>query len=181
MPKKPIIIADEIIAKSRFFQIEELHLRFSNGQERHFERLASSQRSSVMVVPMLDHNTVLMVREYGAGIDDYFLSLPKGIVEDDENILQGANRELMEEVGFAAKQLNHLKTLTLSPGYMARKLEIVLAQDLFPQKLIGDEPEEIEVVPFKLTQLDELLKRNDVHEAACITALFLTKELLHGK
>jgi ADP-ribose diphosphatase len=57
---------------------------------------------------------------------------------------------------------------------------IVLATNLYEQKYPGDEPEEIEVVPWKLDQLPSLLKRADFHEARSIAAMYMVREVLHG-
>ncbi len=55
---------------------------------------------------------------------------------------------------------------------------MVLAEDLYPEKLEGDEPEELEVVPWRLDQLYELVQREDVTEGRSIAALFMAREHL---
>lgn len=176
MVKPPKILAIKELAKSALFCIEQLHLRFSNGVERYFERLKPREHQAVMIVPLLDENTVLLVREYGAGINDYFLGFPKGFVEEGETIYTAANRELMEEVGYGAAEFVDLAAMTLSPAYLGHKMHVLLARQLYPQQLTGDEPEPIEVIPWHLDQIDELLARKDFHEARSIAALFLVKE-----
>lgn len=178
MHKKPHILERNITAKSRLFTVETLKLRFSNGQERNYERLVGSGRKAVMVVAMLDDNTVLLVREYAAGLHDYHVSLPKGLVEAGEDVLAGANRELMEETGYGAKRLQELKPLSLSPGYMTHTTHVVLAQDLYEAKLEGDEPEPLEVVPVVLDNLMQLIEREDFSEARSLAALFMVRDML---
>lgn len=180
MRKKPEILATATVARTRLFHVESVDLRFANGIEVQYERLRSNSAGAVLVVPMLDDDTVLLIREYSAGVDRYELGLPKGRVEPEENLLVAANRELMEEVGYAARSLEHLTALTLSPSYMSHHTQIVLARQLFPQRAEGDEPEELEVVPWKLSQLGELLQREDCTEARSIAALFMVRELLSG-
>lgn len=175
-PEKPRILAQRTVATSRLFQIEELELRFSNGEQRTFERLASRGPGAVLVVPMLDHQTVLLIREYAAGLERYELSLPKGLIDPGENAEQAANRELMEEVGYAARQLTPITTLSLAPGYLAHQTRIILAQDLYPQRREGDEPEPLQVVPWSLGKLPELLQRDDFSEARSVAALFLASQ-----
>lgn len=179
MQKRPKILHHQIVANTQIFQIEKLHLQFENGQERHYERIKGSKEGAVMIAPMLDEDTVLLIREYGVGVEDYFLGLPKGIIEANETVLAAANREIMEEVGYGARQLTLLKPLSLSPGYMTRTMSLVLARELYPHQLVGDEPEPIEVVPWRLSQLNQLLARDDFHEARSIAALFMIRELLH--
>ncbi len=181
MPNKPEILNTKTIAKSRLFHIEQLDLRFSNGTEVQFERLVGSSNGAVLIVPMLDDDTVLLIREYAAGVDRYELSLPKGRIEDGEEIVPAANREIMEEIGYASKRLTHLTSLTVAPGYLSANTHIVLAQDLYPEKRQGDEPEELEVVEWKLSELASLLEHPECTEARTIAALFMTRELLQGE
>lgn len=175
---KPEILKRKTVAKSRLFQVDEMHMRFSNGEERMYEKLCARGYGAVLVVPMLDEDTVLLIREYGAGIGDYHLSLPKGAVDPGEALEVAANRELMEEVGYGARQMTELKRLYLSPGYMENGINIFLAQDLYQQRLQGDEPEPIEVVPYPLSQLSVLIARADFCEGRALAALFLAREHL---
>ena len=179
MNKRPKILRRRRIAGSRLFQIEELALRFSNGQERQYERiLGGSAPASVLVVPMLDNDTVLLVKEYAAGMERYELGLPKGRIEPGEEPLQAANREIMEEVGQGARRLREITRLSLAPAYIQHLTHVVLAQDLYPQSLPGDEPEPPEVVPWRLSELPRLFARADCSEARTQAALYLTRELL---
>jgi ADP-ribose diphosphatase len=178
MRDKPEILKTETIAKTRIFRIEQVDLRFSNGNEVQYERVRGSANGSVLIVPMLDNDTVLMIREYAVGVERYELTLPKGIIENAELPVDAANREIMEEVGYASRSLQHLTSFTLAPGYLGSTTHVVLAQDLYPQRCEGDEPEEIEVVPWSLSRLDELLQDNTCSEARTIAALYMVRERL---
>jgi ADP-ribose diphosphatase len=171
--KLPEILDSKIVAESRLFKIEGIHLRFSNGEECHYERLMGRASGSVMVVPVLNNDTILLIREYGAGIEQYTLGFPKGAIEPGEDVLESANREIKEEVGYGSKDLKLLKKMCLSPGYMESSSNLVIAHDLYECREPGDEPEPIEVVPWKLDNLDELIVHPEFFEARSIAALFL--------
>ena len=160
------------------YRLEHLDLEFSNGERRRFERMVSRGHGAVVVVPMLDEETVLLVREYAAGVHRYELGLVKGRIDKGETPLEAANRELMEEAGYGARDLSVLRELTLAPVYMSHATHLVLARDLYPQRLPGDEPEELEVVPWKLDALGELILREDFSEGRTIAALFIAREWL---
>lgn len=180
MPTKPSILKRATVARSRLFRADEIHLRFSNGEERTYEKLCSGGPGAVLIVPLLDENTVLLVREYAAGIEDYHLALPKGAIDQGETLLAAANRELKEEVGYGARKLQFLKRINLSPAYMEHGINVVIAWDLYPERLEGDEPEPIEVVPYPLSDLLQLIARADVCEGRSIAALFMVREWLAG-
>lgn len=176
--KKPIVTRTETIAHTRLFRIEQVGLRFANGCEVNYERLRSASSGAVLVVPMLDDSTVLLIREYAAGVERYELALPKGLIEEGESPLEAANREIMEEVGYGARRLTHLKAVTLAPGYFSHATHLVLAQELYPERRPGDEPEAIEVLPWSLDRLTELFEHEECTEARSIAALLMVRELL---
>ena len=180
MREKPQVLAREIVASSRLFRVEELQLRFSNGVERTYERLVGkgSGYGAVMVVAMLDDEHVVLVEEYCAGTDDYQISLPKGLVEPGEDILLAANRELKEEAGFGAERLELLAELSLSPGYMSQKIQVVLARDLYEERLPGDEPEPMRVDKVSLREISALLQHPQFTEGRALAALYLVRDLL---
>lgn len=176
MRQKPRILNKTLVAETRLFRVEQLDLEFSNGETVQFERLRSSGFGAVLIVPMPDPCTVLLIREYAAGTERYELGFPKGRVEAGEDLLEAANREIMEETGYGAERLTHLTSLTLAPGYLGHRTHIVLAEELYERRLPGDEPEEIEVVPWRLDDIDLLIEREDFSEARSLAALYLVRD-----
>ena len=178
--KKPQILHAEVVAQSRLFQIEQVHLKFSNQVERQYERMKGNARGAVMVVPVHGED-LLLGREYAAGTHSYELGFPKGLVDPGESHAEAANRELQEEIGFGATKLTHLMELSLAPGYFASKMQIFVAEDLYESRLQGDEPEPIEVVRWPLSQWSELLLEDDFSESRSVSALFLAQKHLKLK
>ncbi len=183
--KKPTIHKIKTVATSQLFAVESLDLEFSNGEKRIYERLARRGYGAVLIIPVLrdqdDEEIVLLIREYAAGTDNYELAFPKGKVEKGEDILDAANREIMEEVGYQSAKLTLLKKVSLAPGYMGHVTSVILAEELTERREEGDEPEEIEVVPWKLNQLDQLITRDDFSEGRSIAALYLLEQTLKNR
>lgn len=178
MREKPSCTQKTVIAKSMLFTIEQMHLRFANGAQRVYERISGQGRGAVLVVAITPHESLYLVREYAAGVDDYQLTFPMGLIEQGESSLEAANRELQEEVGLAARRLDWIKTMTLAPGYFGAHFDLVVARDLYPSFLPGDEPEPPEVVEWPLNAFDELLVRPDFSEARSIAAFLLVQRWL---
>ncbi|WP_333606951.1 ADP compounds hydrolase NudE [Arsukibacterium sp.] len=178
--QKPEILAQQIVAQSRLFKIEQLELQFSNGELRTYERMRGSGRGAVMIVALPDPQHMYLVREYSAGTHDYQLGFPKGLIDPGEDILTAANRELKEEIGYGARRFVSLKSLALAPGYFNATMHIVLALDLYPERLTGDEPEPLEVVTWSRQQTTELLQQADFTEARSVAALLLAQQYLEA-
>ncbi len=182
MPQKPKILDKITVAQSRLFRIESLDLEFSNGVQRQYERLSRGSGSgAVLMVPLLDEDTFLLIREYAAGLDRYELGFPKGKLDPGEDSFTAANRELKEEIGYGARKLDYLTTLSLAPSYMEHCIDVIIARDLYPQRLPGDEPEELEIVPWKTTDMAALWATGECSEARSIAALYLTLDFLNNK
>jgi ADP-ribose diphosphatase len=177
-PILPVVHGRRDRDPSNLFVIEQLDLEFSNGERRVYERMKSRGLGAVIIVPMQDDDTVLLVREYAAGLHHYELGCPKGRLEKNETVLDGANRELKEEIGFGARSLMPLTRLSLAPGYMTHITQVVLARDLYPEKLQGDEPEELEIVPWSIHDLAALTARDDCTEGRSIASLYIARDYL---
>ena len=162
-------------------RVEQIDLEFSNGERRTYHRMMPSGLGAVIIVPMMDDDTVLLAREYAAGLHHYEIGLPKGRLEHGETIIEAAQREMKEEIGYGARELTELTRLSLAPGYMTHVTHIVLARDLYPEKLEGDEPEELDVIPWPLADLRSLTARDDCTEGRTIAALYIARDFLKAE
>jgi len=174
----PIVHARRERAAGEMLRVEQIDLEFANGVRRTYHRMKPRGLGAVIIVPMLDADTVLLAREYAAGLHHYEIGLPKGRLEKGESILEAAQREMKEEIGYGARDLRELTRLSLAPGYMTHVTHIVLARELFPEKLEGDEPEELEVVPWPIADLRSLTARDDCTEGRTIAALYIARDFL---
>ena len=174
----PVIHSRQDRTDKKMYRVEQLDLEFSNGQRREYYRMKTHGLGAVIIVPMLDETTVLLAREYAAGLHHYEVGLPKGRLEDGETILDAAQREMKEEIGYGGKHLEELTQLSLAPGYMTHVTHIVLARDLYAEKLEGDEPEELDVIPWPINDLHSLVERPDCTEGRTIAALYIARDYL---
>ncbi|WP_281559286.1 ADP compounds hydrolase NudE [Thalassomonas sp. RHCl1] len=176
----PKITRRKQVAKSRFFAIEQIDLTFSNGVQREYERMQGSGRGAVMIVPLQEDGSILLVREYCAGTHSYELGFPKGLIDPGETAQVAANRELQEEIGFGAEILQPIHQVAMAPAFFNARMDIFLARGLYPQSLEGDEPEPLEVVSWQLDDFQALLTDPNFTEARSIAALLLVVNHLRG-
>ena len=177
----PEITGQRKVAASALFTIEQIDLTFSNGEQRQYERMMGSGRGAVLIVPMVDNDTMLLVREYCAGTHSYQLGFPKGLIDAGEQPEQAANRELQEEIFYGAKHLRFVSELMMAPAFFNAKMTVFLATELYSAKLPGDEPEPLEVVTWPISDYKALLQQPDFTEARSIAALMLVVDQFRGE
>ncbi|PPI88531.1 ADP compounds hydrolase NudE [Candidatus Pantoea edessiphila] len=178
--EKPNITNVKTIACSKLFEIESVDLIFSNGEHRVYERIKASNFETVIIIPIIDNNLIL-IQEYAVGSESYTIGFPKGLINFGESIKEAANRELKEEIGFGANQLELIGKITITPSYLYSISNIVLAQSLYKKKLIGDEPEPIIIHYWSIHNMLELLKESNFCESRNVSTLFIAREWLVKK
>ena len=171
MSKKPEILSVTSVARSRLFHIEQVDLRFNNGNEVQFERLQSNAAGSVLIIPV-DGDELVLIREYAVGTERYELGFPKGAIDPGEEPLAAASRELREEIGMASTNIRLLRRYIVSPAYFNRTTSIMLATDLSVDPLPGDEPEAIQQIRWPLDRMWGLLEHEDFVDGCNQLALY---------
>jgi ADP-ribose diphosphatase len=179
MKARPEILGVRTVARSRIFHVEAVQLRFENGTECEFERIAATAVvGTVIVVAVPTPGKVLLVREYAVGLHRYELGLPMGLIEAGESVTEAADRELREETGFSARVLVPLTTMSLAPGILSYQARIVLATDLVACHAQGDEPETPELVTASMADLTKWIATEELTEARTLAALFTAAEYI---
>jgi len=135
----------------------------------------------VLIIALLDEQHVIMIKEYAVGTERYELVFPKGKIDPDEDILQAANRECAEEIGYRADKLTLLGEMTIAPGYLGLITHIVLAENLQPAKAQGDEPEELEQIICNINDIASIINTENLTEARSIAALYQVRDLLQKR
>ncbi len=177
----PTIKNKKIIAETNLFKITELDIHFDRNTKRKYEVISGHGQGAVMVIP-IHKRKLLFIKEYAAGIDQYTLSFPKGRIDKGEEVIEAANRELQEEIGFKANKLLNIFTLNLAPGYIDHQTYVVLAEELEPSKLEGDEPEDLEIVECDFRNINDLICKPTNHiESRAIACVYLLQNYINTK
>jgi len=111
-----------------------------------------SHPGAVGVVPFLDRETVVLVRQYRHPVGEVTLELPAGKIDPKESILACIKRELAEETGYTAAKFKPLIKYWPTPAFANEVLHLYVATGLKAGKVNADEDEFIETVimPFKI-------------------------------
>lgn len=124
---------------------------------------------------------VVIERQYRHAATQYLLEVPAGKLEDGEDMLQGAKRELLEETGFTAKRWSRLVRYFASPGFLGEWMQVFLAEGLTPGTAKPEDDESIEVQMIALSELLHMSDQGEIHDGKTLISLLLYDRLRHAK
>jgi ADP-ribose pyrophosphatase len=127
-------------------------------------------RGSAVMMAVDDDARVMLVRQYRLPADQYMWELPAGKIDEGENALQAARRELGEETGLTAKKWKKLVIFYPSPGYVEEKMTIYLARELTQGDSHPMEDERIETRWFTKKELRKMIAENKIVDAKTMIA-----------
>ena len=126
---------------------------------------------AVVILPLLDPETVILIRNDRPVVQETLWELPAGTLEKGEEPLPCATRELEEETGYRAGTIEHLFNCYSTPGFCNEKLFIFCARDLQEVGQNLDETEKIEVVPTSFKKALEMIQDGTICDAKTIATL----------
>jgi ADP-ribose pyrophosphatase len=117
---------------------------------------------SVVILAVVDSSKrdplIVMERQYRHAAGQYLWEVPAGKMDEEEERLVAAKRELKEETGYRAKKWTKLVRYFASPGFLGEWMQIFLAEGLIAGEA---EPEEDELLEVVLVPLSEVLRMID--------------------
>lgn len=156
------LISSEEICQTSIFRVTMDHAVDPEGFE--IKRAIIQHNGSAVMMPVDEKNRVLLVRQYRLPARDYLWELPAGRVDPGETVLQAAKRELVEETGLRAKKWTKIASYWPSPGFLAEKMTIYVAQDLKAGTATPMEDERIETRWFTQKELSELILAGKIQD-----------------
>ena len=172
---------ETITSSKRLFDGRIINLRVDtvmlpNGKMS--QREIVEHRGAVAMVPLLDRETVVLVRQFRRAAMESLLEIPAGTRDHDEDIEACARRELAEEINFQAGRMTKLFHSYQAPGYSTEVIHTFLARDLSPVEGHTDEDEFLEVVTLPLSEAIGKIKTGEIIDAKTISGLLFVERLL---
>jgi 8-oxo-dGTP pyrophosphatase MutT (NUDIX family) len=127
----------------------------------------------VNVVPVTDTGQVVLVRQYRHGIQGASLEVPGGVVDArDVSPRAAAERELLEETGYAAGRWTSLGQVTSNPAILDNRTHFFLASGVRREaEPSPDETEDLEVELRDPREVEALIERGEIHHSLSVCAL----------
>ncbi len=163
-------IAGAVVYEGNFIQVQKDTVCLPDGASATREYI--KHPGAVAILALLDNGNLVMERQYRYPAQREFIELPAGKIDAGEAILATAQRELLEETGYVAKQWIHLSTAWPCIGYADERIEYFLAKGLTLQQRQLDEGEFLEVVELSLDEAIDWVRLGKINDSKTIVGLF---------
>lgn len=172
------LIESEIVYPGRAFTIRRDQVRLPDGRTTKFDIV--EHHGSVVLIPIDAEGNLLFVRQYRHAARLELLELPAGTLDEGELPEVCAARELREETGQAANQLESLGGFYLAPGYSTEYMYVYLAQGLYYSPLDADADEFLQVEAVPLEEALQMAGKGLLPDAKTLAALWMARGQLDG-
>lgn len=150
------------------FRVDEVLLPNDKRNLREF----IEHPGAVAVLPILNDNKIVLVKQYRYPIKKVTFEIPAGkLCGKRDKPLQRIRRELKEETGYTAKKIIHLVDFWPTPAFSNEMLKIYLATGLKKGKSKPDEDEFLKIKKISLSHACKMIKKGQIKDAKTIIAI----------
>jgi len=164
-------VSSETVFEGALLHVRKDVVRLPNGKQSIREYIRHP--GAVVVLALLDNGNLLFERQFRYPLRRVFLELPAGKIDAGEDILLTAQRELLEETGYVAREWQHLGVMHPCIGYSDERIEIFVARGLH---LTGekqlDHNEFLDVLELSAEEARAAVLDGGITDAKTITALY---------
>ncbi|BDI32309.1 ADP-ribose pyrophosphatase [Capsulimonas corticalis] len=174
-------LTEKVTSTKRIYDGKIINLRVDsvllpNGNMS--QREIVEHKGAIAVVPMLDRDTVILVRQFRSATGGTLLEIPAGSLNEDEEIDVCAHRELAEEINFKAGHLDKLFSMYVAPGYSTEMIHVYIAYGLEPTAGETDEDEFLDIVKIPFAEALHKIHTGEIQDAKSISGLLQVERLL---
>lgn len=168
-----ILKSKEVFAHPRLHVVED-DVLLPNGVETKYLKFKNDENCATVICKRED-GKILLEREYSHPPEKWIYQFPGGHVPEGEDMEEGANRELMEEVDYRANTMEMLGEYLINNRRSDGMMHVYLATDLVEQSQVGDIEEDIRIFWFSEEEIDALIKNGEIINCHVLAAWSLYK------
>jgi ADP-ribose pyrophosphatase len=165
----------ETVYVGRRIRVEVDTLTTPDGKT--IRRDAIRHPGAVVILPVLDAECVVLLRNFRFVVGETLWEVPAGTVEPNEALETCARRELLEETGYQAARWRSLGYLYASPGVLDEKLHLFVAEELTPGPARPEPDEQLHAVTVRFDDAIRMCLAGEIRDAKTITSLLLWERL----
>src|SRR5688572_21465925 len=166
------LVEKQVIYSGEKVKLELHHLEDDETQTRHIREVVV-HAGAVVVMGVLPDQRIILIRTRRYAVGQILVELPAGTLEKNEDPINCAGRELLEETGYLAGRLRPIGNFYTSPGILSEKMYAYVAYDLEQSNQALEEGEEIELNPVPFDEAIRMIKEGRIQDGKTIAALLM--------
>jgi 8-oxo-dGTP pyrophosphatase MutT (NUDIX family) len=169
------IISRKSVFKAKLFEVREIIFKNKNGQEKVHH---VAQRNTVVTIfPLTDKYEIYLISQYRYMLDKVVLEAVSGYVDKKETTIAAAKRELKEESGIEAGQLEEIARIEMAGSVFKSKGHLFLAKGLEIGENKPEEDEEVSIVKIPLSMAVEKVMVGEINHSATVIGILMLDRL----
>ena len=160
-----------LVSKGAIIDYYRDEILVPNGNRGMWDHI--EHKGAAAALAILDDGRILMVRQYRNSIERETLEIPAGGLNPGENPADAAARELREETGYIAGNIEKLLSLYTTVAFSNEKIHIYKATNLTKASQSLDEDEFVDVEAYTLEELIALIREGRIEDSKTISAIML--------
>lgn len=168
-------ISQKTILKTDLFDVKEIKFKRSAGEIKIHHEV--ERAPVVSIFPLTDQYDIYLISQYRSMLKKTVLEAVAGYVEKNENVIAAAKRELKEEIGVEAQQLEEIARIQVAGSVIKGTVNLFLAKGLEFGEANLDEDEEISIIKMPLSQAVEKVMTGEIDHAASIIGILMLDKL----
>ena len=169
MELKEKLIGNKTIYSGKIFDVQQRAIELPDGRQTVYDIVKNPNACAIVALDRDDN--VIMVRQFRQSAGKVLLEIPAGKIDRGEDPDTCAARELREETGYTAQNIERLFGARVSPGFSTEIIYIYKATGLSLGETSFDEDEFIETVKVPLKEAREMIKKGEIEDGKTISGV----------
>jgi ADP-ribose pyrophosphatase len=171
------VLESDILFRGKVFDLRVDKIKYNSGNES--VREVAVHPGGAVVVPVKDDGRLIMVSQYRYPFEKFMIEFPAGKLDSNEDPENCALRELQEETGYSAGNIQKLGSISTTPGFCTEVLHIFMATGLTSGEHDREEGEYgMEVKEFLFREIEEKIVRGEIIDSKSICGLYMASKFL---